>query len=233
MADDRNPRGPAVEPLDVVEDALMDLWSVANKLASIPPPDDRFRATIFGSARIAPGDRQYDDVRQLAARLSRLGCDIVTGGGPGLMQAANEGAQIGDPDDRSDSVGIRVELPFEQGANPFVEKVYTHQTFFSRLHHFVRLSNAYVVMPGGLGTTLELMLVWQLLQVNHLEGVPLILVGSMWRELVGWAKSWMTESIPRFASPRDTDIPVCVATAGEAAEIIEERLRAMPPPASP
>jgi hypothetical protein len=211
---------------DVIEQALLDLWSVANRLARIPPADDRYRVTIFGSARIAPGDEAYEQVKGLAARLSALGCDILTGGGPGLMQAANEGAQLGDPDDRTRSVGIRVALPFEQGANPFVEQVYTHRTFFSRLHHFVRLSSAYVVMPGGLGTTLELVLVWQLLQVSHLRELPLILVGEMWRELVSWAGRRMTEGPVAYASPQDLTIPVCVDGADEAAAIIEAHYRA-------
>jgi uncharacterized protein (TIGR00730 family) len=219
--------------MDAVEDALLDLWSVANKLARIRPTDDRFRVTIFGSARVNPGGRQYDEVRRLAERLSRQGCDIITGGGPGLMQAANEGAQLGDPRDQTESVGIRVDLPFEQGANPFVEQVYTHKTFFSRLHHFVRLSNAYVVMPGGIGTTLETVMVWQLLQVKHLEEVPLILVGPMWAELVDWSRRWMTEGEPQFASARDTAIPIVVDTVDEAAEIIEDLLRGMAPPAAP
>ena len=225
--DTRQPR--VSQNLDTIEEALLDLWSVANTLARIPPPDDRFRVTIFGSARVTAGDPQYDDVRRLAARLAALGCDIITGGGPGLMQAANEGAQIGDPADETDSVGIRVALPFEQGANPFVEKVYTHRTFFTRLHHFVRMSNAYVVMPGGLGTTLEVMMVWQLLQVRHLDGVPLILVGSMWRELVDWAERWMVDHVPPYAKREDIEIPRCVDTAEEAAAIIETMVPANPP----
>ncbi len=229
MASDNDQRSVVGGGFDAVEEALLDLWSVANNLARVPPPDDRFRVTIFGSARVSPGDPQYDDVRRLAIRLTELGCDIITGGGPGLMQAANEGAQIGDPGDETDSVGIRVALPFEQGANPFVEKVYTHRTFFTRLHHFVRLSNAYVVMPGGLGTTLELLMVWQLLQVRHLEGVPLILVGPMWRELVDWAAGWMVDNIPAYAKNEDMEIPRCVDTAEEAAEIIETMVRANPP----
>ena len=224
--DSRQPR--VSDSLDTVEEALVDLWSVANTLARIPPPDDRFRVTIFGSARVTTGDPQYDDVRRLAARLSALGCDIITGGGPGLMQAANEGAQIGDPADEADSVGIRVALPFERGANPFVEKVYTHRTFFTRLHHFVRMSDAFIVMPGGLGTTLEVMMVWQLLQVRHLDGVPLILVGSMWRELVHWAERWMVDHVPPYANPEDIKIPRCVNTAEEAAAIIETMVPAKP-----
>jgi predicted Rossmann-fold nucleotide-binding protein len=152
------------------------------------------------------------------------------------MHAANEGSQLGDPDDETRSVGIRVALPFEQGANPFVERVYTHQTFFTRLHHFVRVSNAYVVMPGGLGTTLELMMVWQLLQVRHLGQVPLILVGEMWRELVDWAARWMVAGPTAFASADDVGIPCCVGTVDEAAAVIEEHMardRAGDPTADP
>jgi uncharacterized protein (TIGR00730 family) len=225
--EDRRPR--VGDSLDTVEEAVLELWSVANTLARIPPPDNRFRVTIFGSARVAAGDPQYDDVRRLATRLAALGCDIITGGGPGLMQAANEGAQIGDPDDKTDSVGIRVALPFEKEANPFVEKVYTHRTFFTRLHHFVRMSNAYVVMPGGLGTTLEVLMVWQLLQVRHLDGVPLILVGPMWRELVAWAERWMVDHTPPYAKAEDMEIPLSVDTAEEAAAIIETMVPVSPP----
>jgi uncharacterized protein (TIGR00730 family) len=222
---DRHRTTAADVPSVQLEQALLALWSAANALARIRPDDGRYRVTIFGSARIDPGDRLYDDVRWLAERLSALGCDIVTGGGPGLMQAANEGSQVGDPDDVTQSVGIRVALPFEQGANPFVERVYTHQTFFTRLHHFVRVSNAFVVMPGGLGTTLELVMVWQLLQVRHLGEVPLILVGEMWRELVDWAARWMTGTQVVFASLADVTIPRCVDAVDEAAAIIEDDLR--------
>jgi uncharacterized protein (TIGR00730 family) len=212
-----------------LDQALLALWSAANTLARIRTDDGRYRVTIFGSARIDPSDRLYADVRRLAVRLSALGCDIVTGGGPGLMQAANEGSQIGDPEDRTRSVGIRVELPFEQGANPFVERLYTHRTFFTRLHHFVRLSNAFVVMPGGLGTTLELVMIWQLLQVRHLGEVPLILVGEMWHELVAWAARWMTGGPGTFASPADMGIPSCVGSVDEAAALIEASMARVRP----
>jgi predicted Rossmann-fold nucleotide-binding protein len=123
------------------------------------------------------------------------------------MQAANEGSQQGDPRDQTRSVGIRVALSHERESNPFVEEVYHHRSFFSRLHHFVRVSNGYVVMPGGIGTTLELLMVWQLLQVRHLNEVPLILVGPMWRDLVDWAHHCMTESAPPFVGPGDVGIP--------------------------
>ena len=128
--------------MNVVEDALSSLWAVANKLSRLRPERRaRYGVTIFGSARILPGQELYEDVKRLAKCLSESGCDIVTGGGPGLMQAANEGSQLGDPEDKTRSIGIRVALPFEKEGNPFLEKVYTHQTFYTRLHQFVRLSN--------------------------------------------------------------------------------------------
>lgn len=137
---------------DIVQEAVLSLWQVVNGLSSIQPPRrDRYRVTIFGSARITRDSPLYQDVRRLASELTTLGCDIVTGGGPGLMEAANEGSVLADPHDRTKSIGIRVDLGFEQEVNPFVEEVFQHQTFFSRLHHFVLVSDAFVVMPGELG----------------------------------------------------------------------------------
>ena len=210
------------ETTEVVEQALHSLWSVANRLSQIRPAKrDRFSVTIFGSARVQRGDALYGGVKELARRLSALGCDIVSGGGPSLMEAANEGAREGDPHDRTRSVGVRIALPFEQGANPFVELLYTHETFYTRLHHFVRLSHAFVVMAGGIGTTLELFLVWQLLQVRHMTDVPLILVGGMWRELSSWAERHLAGHDPPFANLEDVKIPVCVDTVEEAAALLQ------------
>jgi uncharacterized protein (TIGR00730 family) len=210
---------------DIVDSALQDVWQVANKLSQIQPrKHDNYRVTIFGSARIRPGQELYEDVKALAAKCAQKRCDIITGGGPGLMQAANEGAQIGDPDDKIQSIGIRIDLPFEQGANAFVEDGYTHQTFFTRLHHFIRLSNAFIVVGGGVGTTLETFMVWQLLQVRHVNDVPLILVGPMWRGLVDWAKQYMVDHNPPLASASDLSIPVCVDTVEEALALLEPRI---------
>ncbi len=211
--------------LAIVDAALMNLWNVANELARIRPPGDRYRVTLFGSSRATPGDPAYDATRRFAEAMARDGCDIVTGGGPGLMEAANEGARRGDPEDRSRSVGIRVDLPFEQHANPHVEQLFVHQTFFSRLHHFIRLSNAYVVVEGGIGTTLEMVVVWQLLQVDHLDGIPLVTVGPMWRELVDWARRHMTEGRLQLASPADMDLVHCVDTVDDAVEVIRDHRR--------
>lgn len=213
------------ETHETVERVLQQLWAAVNELATVRPRSARFRVTLFGSSRLRPGSGEYEEVRRLAERLSALGCDIVTGGGPGLMEAANAGARDGDPDDLGSSVGIRIALPFEQGANPFVERLYTHHTFFTRLHQFVRSSDAFVVFPGGIGTTLETFMVWQLLQVKHLGDVPLVLVGPMWRELVEWARRTMTGGETPLASPGDADLPTCVDGGDAAAEIVEESLR--------
>src|SRR3974377_1236957 len=152
-----------------------------------PSKRERYRVTIFGSARAKPGSFVYEEVKRVATALAGMGCDIITGGGPGLMQAANEGAAAANAPERNRSVGIRVELPFEQDVNPFVEQAFEHKTFFTRLHHFVLASDAFVVAPGGIGTVLELIMIWQLLQVKHVQDTPLILVGKMWAAPVGWA----------------------------------------------
>jgi len=108
--------------------------------------------------------------------------------------------------------------------NVIHDKLYQHGTFFSRLHHFVHLSSAFVVMPGGIGTTLEAMLVWQLAQVGHLEHRPLIFVGDMWRELVEWGRESWVEGERQLAASGDVEIPVCVDTVDEAVEVIERNL---------
>ena len=161
----------------------------------------------------------YEEVKRAATAFASMGCDIVTGGGPGLMQAANEGARsAGAPG----SMGIRVELPFEQHANPFVEQAFEHETFFTRLHHFVIASDAFVVVPGGIGTVLETLMIWQLLQVRHVRGVPLVLVGKMWKGLVEWARVSMLDPRLALANPEDLQIPQCVENADEAIALIRD-----------
>jgi uncharacterized protein (TIGR00730 family) len=207
---------------EIVATTVMNLWEAVDTLTRLcPSRHKRYRVAIFGSARARPGTFAYNEVKRAAAALTEMGCDIVTGGGPGLMQAANEGAaSVGN---RQHSMGIRVELPFEQQVNPFVEQVFRHKTFFSRLHHFVIASDAFVVAPGGIGTVLETIMIWQLLQVRHVERVPLILVGPMWRNLVAWARKSMLEDADlRMANPIDLDIPRCLDNADEAITVLRE-----------
>ena len=207
----------------ILLDTLFSLWGAANNISRLRPSKrERYRVTIFGSARTQPGHWVYAEVKRMAGELAAMGCDIVTGGGPGLMQAANEGAAEHGASERVQSVGIRVQLPFEQNANPFVEQAFEHQTFFTRLHHFVLLSDAFIVAPGGIGTVLESTMIWQLLQVRHLHDIPLIFTGQMWRELVDWAGRYMLRPGFELASAEDMKVPHCVDTADEAIAIIRE-----------
>ena len=207
----------------LLERAVTGLWEVVNDLTRIRRTTrQNYRVTIFGSARLQPGTLAYDSVKQLAAALTKMGCDIMSGGGPGLMQAANEGALSVDPEALHRSVGIRIDLPFEQAINPFVGQAYEHRTFFSRLHHFMIISDAFVVVPGGIGTLLELSLVWQLLQVRKFYNTPLILVGNMWAELVEWARRTMLKEGSELASDVDFRIPHCVNTIEETIALIRE-----------
>jgi hypothetical protein len=206
----------------ILQNSVLGLWDVVNQLTTIQPPrNERYRVTIFGSARLTDQMPIYKGVRQLASELTRWGCDIVTGGGPGLMQAANEGSVLADPEDLTRSIGIRVHLDFEQDANPFVEQVYQHRTFFTRLHHFALISDAFVVVPGGIGTTLELMMIWQLLQVKGIKEAPLILVGEMWADLVTWARTYMMNGVAQMAAPADLHIPDCVETVEDAIALLK------------
>ena len=207
----------------VLVSSVLGLWDIVNNLTRLKPSKrERYRVTIFGSARAKPGTFAYEEVKRVAAALASMGCDVITGGGPGLMQAANEGAaSVGAPDG-DQSVGIRVDLPFEQEVNPFVTQAFEHKTFFTRLHHFVLTSDAFVVAPGGIGTVLELMMIWQLLQVRHMPDTPLILVGTMWEELVAWAKQNLLSPDLALVGPEDLEIPRCVASADEAVALLRE-----------
>ena len=210
---------PGADPTQILDKAIYQLWETINDLDQIQPARvEHYRVSIFGSSRIRVGDPIYDEVKKLSYELSRMGVDIVTGGGPGLMEAANSGAVEGQAESHTRSYGLAIHLPHESAANPFVDKVFRHRTFFSRLHHFVRLSSAFIVMPGGIGTALELFMVWQLVQVKHMKQHPLILVGTMWPGLIDWIRGTMVER--GLVSPSDLDVVSVVASSEEAIPII-------------
>ncbi|OAI57419.1 lysine decarboxylase [Verrucomicrobiaceae bacterium SCGC AG-212-N21] len=209
--------------VQILERAVTGLWDVVNELTRLRRTTrQNYRVTIFGSARLKSGTPAYEGVKELSAELTRMGCDIISGGGPGLMQAANEGAHSVAPDASHRSVGIRVDLPFEQELNSFVGQAFQHRTFFSRLHHFTIASDAFIVVPGGIGSLLEMTLVWQLLQVHKIYNTPLILVGKMWPELVEWGRRSMLVEGSELASEVDFTIPRCVNTIEEALAIVRE-----------
>ncbi len=206
--------------LRLFDRAILALYRAVAWLDRRAPVERRyFRVAIFGSSRILPEDENYARVRELARRLSELGCDIVTGGGPGLMSAANEGARRGAYRHKTRSFGLTILLPMEEQPNPFLDEVAQHPTFFSRLHQFIRLSHAYVVVDGGIGTTLEALMVWQLLQVHLVRDRPLVFVGPMWRDLRSWVEEQIVER--GLASAADFGVVHWVDDVAGALPIIE------------
>jgi hypothetical protein len=181
----QGPRSDAISLADeavvreVLADTVLGLWDVVNTLTRLRPSRrERYRVRIFGSARARHGTFAYEETKRVAGVLGGLGCDIITGGGPGLMQAANEGAVAAGGQARS--VGIRVDLPFEQEVNAFVGMAFEHRTFFTRLHQFVLTSDAFIVAPGGIGTVLG-----PLLALLYLNAVAVSLTAAGYRRLRG------------------------------------------------
>jgi predicted Rossmann-fold nucleotide-binding protein len=114
----------------ILVESVLGLWEVVNNLTRLrPSKKERYRVTIFGSARVGSDTAAFEEVKRLAQVLTEMGCDVITGGGPGLMLAANEGAASAKRDSKNGSIGIRVDLPFEQEVNPFVQEVFEHRTF--------------------------------------------------------------------------------------------------------
>lgn len=207
------------EVAHVIDRSVEQLWATIERLERLQPRNvEEFRVSIFGSSRLEPGDPLWDQARDLARRLAEAGCQIVTGGGAGLMQAANEGASAGRITAPAQDDGVPVRLVGGDEVRPFVERVYRHRTFFSRLHHFVRLSSAFVVFPGGIGSILEAMMIWQLLQVHHLPPVPFILYGGHWDGLLSWMRDTVVGG--GYADPGDLSIPVRVDRVEDAVEIV-------------
>jgi uncharacterized protein (TIGR00730 family) len=185
--------------------------------------DTRFRVCIFGSARISRDHPTYQEVFRLAGSLAKLPIDVVTGGGPGLMEAANRGVRDA-RNGHSKSYGLPIDIPSLAGApNKHLDIKRQHKRFSSRLDEFMRLTHAVVVAPGGIGTLLELMYVWQLLQVGMLERRLVILLGG---EFWGGLLSWMREQMlaKAFISPHNFDSIHLVDSIEEAVTLITGEL---------
>lgn len=154
--------------------------------------NSHFRVCIFGSARIKPHDAIYQDTEKLALLLGQESVDVLTGGGPGLMEAANKGCLAGKKKagTKSKSFGITIQLnQFEEKPSEHLDIKHHHRKFSSRLDDFMRLSHAIIVVPGGIGTVLELYYSWQLLQVGHISERPIILLGKdFWNGLFKWTE---------------------------------------------
>jgi uncharacterized protein (TIGR00730 family) len=160
---------------------IAEFVTATERLQSIQPA-----VAIFGSARMTPEHPYYKMAEDIAARLSAAGFSVISGGGPGIMEAANKGAYKG----ISPSVGLNIQLPHEQSGNAYQDIGHTFQHFFARKVMFVKLSAAFVMMPGGYGTMDELMEVLTLVQTGKIRKVPIILVNStFWKGLIDWIHS--------------------------------------------
>ena len=160
--------------------------------------------SIFGSARTKPGQKYYEMSVEIARALVREGFGIITGGGPGIMEAGNKGAYL----EKGLSIGLNIELPFEQSGNQYidVDKNLDHRYFFIRKVMFVKYSQAIVVMPGGFGTLDELFETLTLIQTDKISRVPVVLVGSdFWTGLIDWVKNTMLGEFGNI-SPEDLDL---------------------------
>lgn len=152
----------------------------------------KIKVAIFGSARTESDSGLYKSVERMAHTFAQEGWTIVTGGGPGTMEAANKGAQDVCPDGVC-SLAQAIYLPFEEAINKYVQEHTKHDDFYSRLKTFAEC-DVFIVTPGGIGTLLEMAMVYQLIQVNHLERKPVICVGKMWRTFREWIEHEMLES---------------------------------------
>lgn len=183
---------------------------------------------VFGSARLPPADPAYQMAQALGEKFARAGWAVITGGGPGIMEAGNRGAQPiarakGDP---SLSIGLNVQLPFEQGTNPYVEKGLNFHYFFCRKVMFVKYASAFVIFPGGFGTLDELFESITLVQTQKIAHFPIVLVGSdYWGGLLDWVRTTM---LPRGTiSAHDLDLIYLTDDPDDALRHIEERTRAL------
>jgi uncharacterized protein (TIGR00730 family) len=182
--------------------------------------------TIFGSARTQPSDPYYESAVELAKGLAKHNLAIITGGGPGIMEAANKGAAQA----RGKSVGLNIQLPHEQKGNRFANIPINFHYFFARKVCFVKYSIGFVFMPGGFGTLDEFFEVATLVQTERIPQFPLILFGrDYWKGLVAWMKSRLEEK-SRYISPGDLDLFHVVDDPQQAIEIILEYERRVGPP---
>ena len=184
------------------------------KMASIGPC-----VSIFGSARTLPDSRYYKLAEDIAFKLTRHGYGVITGGGPGIMEAANKGAMRGE----GVSVGMNIQLPFEQTSNPYIDhdKLLTFKHFFVRKVMFQKYAQGFIVLPGGFGTLDEFFESVTLIQTDKIGRFPIVLVGTdFWKGLIEWIHKAVQEE-ERNISPKDMDLFKVVDTAEEAVEVID------------
>jgi uncharacterized protein (TIGR00730 family) len=218
-------KGKEQAPLQWAEMKAENSWTMFKVIAEFVDGYERMNqigpcVSIFGSARTKPEHKYYQTAVDIARHCVEEGYGVITGGGPGIMEAANKGAfEAGGA-----SVGLNIELPFEQGHNPYIDhdKVFNFQYFFIRKVMFVKYAQALVVLPGGFGTMDELFEVLTLKQTNKMAPIPIILVGSeFWTGLKSWIKNVMLDEFQNV-SPADIDLMPITDDPKEVVRIIND-----------
>ncbi|MBI4985096.1 MAG: TIGR00730 family Rossman fold protein [Rhodocyclales bacterium] len=214
-AKDKLPDPLLAQPASTAREA----WRVFGIMSEFVEATERLNTirpavSIFGSARIEPGSGVYQLTERIARLLSDAGFAVISGGGPGVMEAANKGAFEG----KSPSIGLNIQLPMEQKANPYQDISQSFRHFFARKYMFVRFATAYVVMPGGFGTLDELLEALTLIQTGKTPRIPLILVGSeFWAGMLDWFRDRLVAE--KLINPEDMDLitviddPECVVAS--------------------
>ncbi len=229
MAEEHNNNNEIQQVLlrDWAEVKAQDSWSVFKIMSEIVDGYETLAkigpcVAVFGSARTRPGDKCYHLAEELAYLLTEKGFGIITGGGPGAMEAANKGAHIAG----GKSVGLNINLPFEQMANPYIDhdKLIQFDYFFTRKLMFMRYAQGYVVLPGGFGTLDELFEAITLIQTHKLVNFPIVLISKdYWGGLVKWIKERML--VEGKINEKDLDIFHLVDTIEEAVAVIDDFYR--------
>lgn len=202
-----------------------DSWSIFKIMSEFVEGYEKMQkigpcVSIFGSARTKPDTKYYEMAREIATRLVDKGYGVITGGGPGIMEAGNRGANEGG----GTSVGLNIELPFEQKGNPWIDhdKSINFDYFFVRKVMFVKYSQGFIVMPGGFGTLDELFESMTLIQTHKIGRFPIVLVGhEFWDGMVDWVKKVLLDEFQNI-SPGDLDLWQVVDTAEEAVNAIDK-----------
>lgn len=200
--------------------ASQEAWRVFGIMSEFVEATQRLSAirpavSIFGSARTPPDSPYYKLTEYIARLLSDAGFSVISGGGPGIMEAANKGAYHG----KSPSVGLNIQLPHEQSTNGYQDISQSFRHFFARKYMFVRFANAYVVMPGGFGTLDELLEALTLIQTGKSRKIPIILVHEpFWRGMVEWFRTTLVSE--KVISPEDMDLIQVIDKPEEVVEAI-------------
>ena len=222
--------GPSADPTDFTR---QDTWRVMRIMSEFIEGFDTLASvtkgvTIFGSARITPEDPQYLAAQEVARLLAAAGFAIITGAGPGIMEAANRGAKLAG----GRSIGCNIELPFEQGANPYVDTLINFRYFFVRKTMFIKYSNAFIIFPGGFGTLDEAFEALTLIQTGKINQFPVVLFGRhYWAGLIRWIQSRVLGE--QKISPGDMDLMIMTDDPAEAVKLVVDAYEAQQHPLTP